>query len=157
MSIVVIQPNEQDKYTGARVDPAALEVGDRVAWLSSSHYRGTEAVLAVVSRITPTQIVVKTTTRSLEYRFDRRTGLRRGGWDRLIDANDPRVVIARTLAVARNTIRDVETLASNSKGRDVDTLTGELENMRTVINAGLDRMAKLLTSNPNSLMEEHQS
>lgn len=157
MSIVIIQPNEQDKYTGARVDPAELEVGDRVAWLSSSHYRGAEAVLAVVTRITATQIVVHTTLRSLEYRFDRRTGLRRGGWDRLIDANDPRVVTARTLAVARNTIRDVETLASHSKGRDIDALTRELEGMRTAINAGLDRMAKLLTANPTSPTEEDQS
>jgi len=155
MSLVVIKSALASD--GERLDPSALTVGDLVAWLYSGRFNGPEATLARVSRLTPTQVVTHTIGRGLEYRFDRETGRMRGerGWGvYLMHPNDPRVVRARVLRIARVALQGVETVTRTASCKDVDTATGHLENVRTIINSALDRMAKLLTATPDSLIPE---
>jgi hypothetical protein len=160
MSLIVIKPLARDPYAGERLDPLALEPGDQVAWLHSGRVYGPDVKLARVVRLTATQIITQTTGHKVEYRFDRKTGQMRvqGGWGAcLVHPNDPRVVRARVLSVARAACLDVETLARSATCKDIDTATGSLENIRTAVNAALDRMAKLLTATPSSLIEETES
>jgi hypothetical protein len=159
MSLIIIPPLAHDIYTGERLDPAALEIGDRVAWIESGYgfYGAGQGILAEVVRLTRTQVVVKP-ARGSEHRFDRATGSLRGTYGvHLIHPADPRIVRLRVLSVARGACRDIETLARAATCKDIDTATGSLENIRTAVNAALDRMAKLLTANPNSLIEENGS
>ncbi len=134
-------------YDEGRLKPETIVVGQRVAWLQLGHFYGPEAHLARVTHLTRTQIVVET-FRKIQYRFDRATGRQRGGWNYLLDPSYGPVVKARALGVARRAIGDIETLARTGDTKDVDTATGRLENIRTVIDSALDRMARLLTDQP---------
>jgi hypothetical protein len=156
MSLIIVKP-DRNRYAGERLDPGALVVGDHVAWLTSGQLHGPEATLARVVRLTRTQIVVQTTRLNAEYRFDRSIGRMRGSgsWGAyLVHPNDPRVVRARVLGIARGVIRDIETMARAAEVKTMDGATGHLENVRTVVNSALDRMAKLLTASPDALIED---
>lgn len=150
--IKVIEPVDRYDIAGKHLDPTVIEVGDRVAWLSGNHrMHGSGAVMAIVTRLTPTQIVVSTTLRSLAYRFKRDTGQMygTGGWGVfLLDPADPRIVNARVLSVARQAVRDIETMARTATCKDIDTATAALESVRAEANVALDRMARLLTDQP---------
>ncbi len=159
MSLVVIKPLAHDLYTGERLDPAAIEVDDQVAWIEHGYgfYGAGTVGLARVTVLTRTQIGVTTAT-GQHYRFDRATGRKRGSYHVfLIHPADPRIVRLRVLSIARRACLDVEQLARAATCKDVDTATGSLENIRTAVNAALDHMAKLLTANPSSLIEEKES
>jgi hypothetical protein len=124
MSLVIIKADRRD-YIGDRLDPSALQVGDRVAWLdNSNHYSGSSAVLATVTRFTRTQIIVETVI-GTEYRFKRDSGAKLASWSTyLVHPDDPRVIRARVLA------------------------TQALESIRERVSSALERMARLLTEMP---------
>jgi hypothetical protein len=103
--------------TGTTIDLANIAPGDKVAWLDHNRFR-TRATVGTVERLTPTQIVVKTSAGT--YRFTRLDGRMIGAtWStHLRSPNDAAVVQALILDRAHRARHDIGDHLRNSKIRD---------------------------------------
>lgn len=122
------------------VDLAAVKVGDRVAWIVSTRgpWGSESAIVATVERLTPTQIVVRSTGRAIEYRFRRSNGTLVGDvWTYLLNATDERVVRAQVVARTRRAFNDADDLGRQVKITDGISAVAALGRLREIVETAL--------------------
>ena len=125
-----------DKCT---VDLTAVRVGDALAWIGDDGwYRRQSASVGVVVKLTPTQIVVRSGERRVEYRFRRATGSMVGSqFTYLHDQNEPEILALRSVMRARTALADIETTIGAARIKDPTDAVQVLGKVRVLVEAAL--------------------
>jgi len=111
--------------TEGALDPSTLVIGQRVAWITYGVRHS--ASVGVVSRFTPTQIIV-TGSGGIQSRFrrDRGTPIGRPYGSELLDPLTPRVAALRTDDRLRTALREIGDLTVQRHRTDAIEMRGRL-------------------------------